>query len=185
MKQKKKGKIALSFTSPEKENYLPIIYDVITWKKSINGSEHTTYKCISVCNRDGNVHAQFARNEQIARDEEEVRRYKELLHHREQAREKEEALRKAKLAAMEKVAQVCSSPLSPLLALSLTLSLTVSRSRSLSSPPPSPTSLSLSAFLSASLYSRLHLFPSPFLSLSRERSLYTSLLFVHDECVLA
>jgi hypothetical protein len=28
MKQKKRGKIALSFTSPEKENYLFIIYDV-------------------------------------------------------------------------------------------------------------------------------------------------------------
>jgi hypothetical protein len=114
--------------------------------------------CISVCNRDGNVYAQFARNEQIARDEEEVRRYKELLHHREQAREKEEAVRKAKLAAMEKVAQVCSSPLSPLLALSLTLSLTVSRSRSLSFPPPSPASLSLS--LPSSLPRCIHVFTS-------------------------
>jgi len=29
MKQKKKGKITLSFTSPEKENYFLYIYDVI------------------------------------------------------------------------------------------------------------------------------------------------------------
>ena len=34
MKQKKRGEIALSFTSPEKENCLFIIYDVIGEKKS-------------------------------------------------------------------------------------------------------------------------------------------------------
>jgi hypothetical protein len=31
MKQKKGGKIALSFASPEKEKYYYFIYDVITW----------------------------------------------------------------------------------------------------------------------------------------------------------
>ena len=33
MKQKKGGKIALSFASPEKEKYYYFIYDVITWEK--------------------------------------------------------------------------------------------------------------------------------------------------------
>jgi hypothetical protein len=32
MKQNKKGKIALSFASPEKENYYIYIYAVITWE---------------------------------------------------------------------------------------------------------------------------------------------------------
>ena len=33
MKQNKKGKNALSFASPEKENYFLFIYEVITWEK--------------------------------------------------------------------------------------------------------------------------------------------------------
>ena len=33
VKQIKKGKIALSFASPEKENYYIYIYAVITWEK--------------------------------------------------------------------------------------------------------------------------------------------------------
>jgi hypothetical protein len=33
VKQKKKRKITLSFTSPEKEKYFFYIYDVITWEK--------------------------------------------------------------------------------------------------------------------------------------------------------
>jgi hypothetical protein len=33
VKQIKKGKIALSFASPEKENYFFYIYAVITWEK--------------------------------------------------------------------------------------------------------------------------------------------------------
>jgi len=33
MKQKKRGKIALSFASPEKGKYYYFIYDVITWEE--------------------------------------------------------------------------------------------------------------------------------------------------------
>jgi hypothetical protein len=35
-----KGKITLSFASPEKENLYIYIYDVITWKKFHKYSEH-------------------------------------------------------------------------------------------------------------------------------------------------
>ena len=38
MKQKKGGKIALSFASPEKEKYYYFIYDVITWEKILKRS---------------------------------------------------------------------------------------------------------------------------------------------------
>ena len=38
MKQKKGGKIALSFASPEKEKYYYFIYDVITWEKNLKRS---------------------------------------------------------------------------------------------------------------------------------------------------
>jgi len=33
VKQKRGGKIALSFASPEKEKYFLFIYEVITWEK--------------------------------------------------------------------------------------------------------------------------------------------------------
>jgi hypothetical protein len=39
----KKGKIALSFASPEKENFHIFIYAVITWEIFINGPVTTTY----------------------------------------------------------------------------------------------------------------------------------------------
>jgi hypothetical protein len=51
MKQKKKGKIALSFASPEKEFFI-YIYDVInTWKKFFNGSLFTTPRPICLACR--------------------------------------------------------------------------------------------------------------------------------------
>jgi hypothetical protein len=38
--KKKGGKIALSFASPEKENYYFYIYDVITWEKILKRCRH-------------------------------------------------------------------------------------------------------------------------------------------------
>ena len=51
MKQKVKGKIALSFASPEKEKYFLIIYEVITWgkKKALLISSHTCCPVLCCC----------------------------------------------------------------------------------------------------------------------------------------